>query len=199
MWASEGSAVALSVQLHLSVDLSVTALAALILLAHILTIIPIIKPRREFQCCIEHISSTFILLDQGSGPVWRRAGPRSLHPRLTRPGHFSLCSHPFLSPLSHFPSLGVFVFVSDPSSCRGGELLRLAEVIFLRYQCNVDIVTQGDNKPHLCHESLKFYGNSWILMWSSVQCIFFLNHPSNVTPFILRPELFHHVHIMLAS
>ena len=51
------------------------------------------------------------------------------------PGHFSRCSHPFLSPLSHFPSLCVFVFVSDPSSCRGGELLRLAEVIFLSYQC----------------------------------------------------------------
>ena len=46
VWASKGS-----VQLHLSVDLSVTALAALISLAHILTIILSTKPRHEFQCC----------------------------------------------------------------------------------------------------------------------------------------------------
>ena len=49
---SQGSAVALSVQLHLSVDLSATALLALILLAHILTIIPSTKPRHEFQHCV---------------------------------------------------------------------------------------------------------------------------------------------------
>ena len=53
VWASQGSAVALSVQLHLSVDLSLTALAALISLAHILTIILSTKPRNEFQCCVQ--------------------------------------------------------------------------------------------------------------------------------------------------
>ena len=52
---SQGSAAALSVQLQLSVDLSVTALLALIPLAQILTIKPSIKPCRKYQYCEENI------------------------------------------------------------------------------------------------------------------------------------------------